>query len=326
MTLFALTMGDYAGIGPEIILKYFLARHRYSGRIVVVGEKKVFDFYSSILKLPVEINDAGEGPFNLKSNCLNLLSLERMTGKITPGRGGANEGRAAMRAVAKAVDLWKKGLVAGVITAPINKKNIQAGGYSFPGHTEYLAETSGIKRFAMMLTDGKLSVVPVTIHIAVKDIYKKLSKRLVYGTIMTVAGHFKKYGSGKPSLAVTGLNPHCGEEGAFGDEEKRIIIPAVEKARAEGVDIAGPFPADSLFGGAVRYDAVIVMYHDQGLIPIKMRSFGRAVNVTLGLPFIRTSVDHGTAYDIAGRGVADCGSLDKAVSLAFRYSLAERSR
>ena len=324
MSLFALTMGDYAGIGPEIILKYFMVRGSFSGNMIVVGEKKVFDYYGRLLNIPAKVNLVGESGPRLKKNHLNLLSLESMKGEITPGRGGENEGRSAMGAVEKALDLWKKGIVAGIITAPINKKNIQSAGFNFPGHTEFLAEASGARKFAMMLTDGKLSVVPATIHIPISAISKTLSRALVYDTIMTAYGHFRMYGRREPVLAVTGLNPHCGEEGAFGDEEKKIIIPAVKKARNNGVKISGPFPADSLFGAALRYDAIIVMYHDQGLIPIKMRSFGRAVNVTMGLPLIRTSVDHGTAYDIAGRGIADPGSLEKAVSLAFKYAAAGR--
>jgi 4-hydroxythreonine-4-phosphate dehydrogenase len=237
-----------------------------------------------------------------------------------PGRPDPANATTVVEAIARAVAMAQSREVAAVVTSPINKKALQDGaGFAFPGHTEYLAHLAGVGRVVMMLASPMLRVVPVTIHIALAEVPRILTGNLIEETArITAAGLSRDFGLAKPRLAAAGLNPHAGERGAMGREEIEIIAPALERLRAEGLDIAGPLPADTMFHEAARarYDAALTMYHDQGLIPIKALDFERGVNVTLGLPFIRTSPDHGTAYDIAGTGRANPASLIEALNLA----------
>ncbi len=242
--------------------------------------------------------------------------------ELTPGRAGAYAGRAVVEYIRKAVLLATQGEVAAITTAPINKETLKMAGYSWPGHTELLAELTGTSDFGMMLAGGGLRVIIATIHCALKDVPGLITKDGVLRTIRLAARACRELGIETPRIVVAGLNPHAGEAGIFGDEEILHISPACEQARAEGLAVTGPLPPDTLFYKAKRgdFDIVVAMYHDQGLIPLKMLAFGSAVNVTIGLPIIRTSVDHGTAYDIAGQGIADPASLIEALKMAAQIA------
>ena len=212
-----------------------------------------------------------------------------------------------------AVNSIKKGEIDAIVTLPINKESIRYAGFDFPGHTEYFAFQFNVKDFAMMLANSKLKVVLETIHIPLKEVPEKISTDSIFKKVLLIDKTFPG-----EKIAVAGLNPHAGEDGLFGNEEKRIIKPAIEKAKTFGIDVCGPFPSDTVFNRAVlgEFGTVLCMYHDQGLIPVKLTGFNETVNITLGLPFVRTSVGHGTAYDIAGKGIADIGSFLRAVEVA----------
>ena len=286
----AITAGDPAGIGPEIARK-------------AAADTRVVAACEPVLYGPVS-DDA-------------LRGFER-------GRVSAAAGRAAYEAIVDAVEDAIAGRVEAVATAPINKESFAAAELPWPGHTELLAHLTGASRVAMMFHSDVLRVVLATIHIPLARVAGALTRRVVEDTIELTAADLPRFGLRQPRLALAGLNPHAGEHGLFGTEEQEILAPAISVCRARGIDVTGPWPGDTVFVRAVRgeFDAVIACYHDQGLIPVKMAAFGRAVNVTLGLPIIRTSVDHGTAFDIAGRGVADTSSMIEAVLLAARLASA----
>ncbi len=237
-----------------------------------------------------------------------------------PGRPDPAHAQAVIRVIARAVELVNSGACSAVVTGPINKKALKDGaGFSHPGHTEYLAALAGVPRVVMMLASEMLRVVPATIHIPLADVPRMLDRRLLVETIRITADALTHdFGIDVPRIAVAGLNPHAGEGGMMGREEIETILPAIEALRDEGLAIAGPMSADTMFHAAARagYDVAVAMYHDQALIPIKTLDFAGGVNVTLGLPFVRTSPDHGTAFDIAGRGIADPSSLIAALVLA----------
>ena len=285
-----ITAGDPAGIGPEIA-----RRAATDTRVVALCE-------------PVLYGPASDD---------GLRAFER-------GRVSAAAGRAAYEAIVSAVEDAIAGRVQAIATAPINKEAFAAAGLPWPGHTELLAHLTGAPRVAMMFHSDVLRVVLATIHIPLARVPGALTGRVVEDTIELTAANLPRFGVDHPRLALAGLNPHAGEHGLFGTEEQEILAPAVSSCRARGIDVTGPWPGDTVFVRAVRgeFDAVIACYHDQGLIPVKMAAFGRAVNVTLGLPIVRTSVDHGTAFDIAGRGVADPSSMIEAVLLAARLASA----
>ena len=235
-----------------------------------------------------------------------------------PGVLSAEAGRAAHEAIVRAVTDAQRGAVDAVATAPINKEAFRQAGLPWSGHTDLLAHLTGAPHVAMMFHSDQLRVVLATVHVALAEVPALVTKELIESTITLAAGEMPRFGFPAPRIAVAGLNPHAGEHGLFGAEDREIITPAIAAARAAGIDVAGPFPADTVFVRAMRgeFDVVIACYHDQGLIPVKLVAFGRAVNVTLGLPIVRTSVDHGTAFDIAGKGIADPGSMIEAVKLA----------
>ena len=239
-----------------------------------------------------------------------------------PGILSAEAGLAAYDAIVRAVNDAQHGTVDAIATAPINKEAFRLAGLPWTGHTDLLAHLTGAPHVAMMFHSDSLRVVLATVHVALAEVPALLTRDLMDSTIALTARELPRFGLASPRIAVAGLNPHAGEHGLFGREEDAVMRPAIAAARARGVDVAGPFPADTLFVRAMRgeFDVVIACYHDQGLIPVKLAAFGRAVNVTLGLPIVRTSVDHGTAFDIAGKGVADAGSLIAAVHLAARLA------
>jgi len=309
----ALTCGEPAGIGPEIAVA---ARAR-------LGAELPFFWIGDPRHLPqgtahTEIADPSEAS-SVAADRLPVLP-HGFDGPAHPGTPRPAHAADVVAVIARAVGLALSGKVAAICTAPISKQALKEGaGFAFPGHTEYLADLAGVERVVMMLACDALRVVPVTIHIPLADVPAALTADLLDRTLrITHAGLRRDFGIGAPRLAVAGLNPHAGEGGTMGGQEIALITPVLERLRAEGMAIAGPLPADTMFHPAARarYDAAVCMYHDQALIPIKTLDFAGGVNLTLGLPFIRTSPDHGTAFDIAGQGVADPSSLIAALRMA----------
>ena len=285
-----ITVGDPAGIGPEISIK-------------AAADPKVLDLCEPVLY----------GPHDPKA-------LQ----PFTPGQVSAEAGRAAYDAIVMAVEHARAGRIDAIATAPINKEAFALAGIPFKGHTDLLAMLTKSGPAVMMFYAEQLRVVLATVHVALRDVPSLLTRELADFVIDITARELPRFGYPRPRIAVAGLNPHAGEHGVIGSEDDAVLRPAVEAARGRGLDVSGPLPADTVFGRAARgdFDVVIACYHDQGLIPVKLLAFGRAVNVTLGLPIIRTSVDHGTAFDIAGRGVADHSSLVEAIGLAARLATA----
>ncbi|MEE8453702.1 MAG: 4-hydroxythreonine-4-phosphate dehydrogenase PdxA [Limibaculum sp.] len=318
----ALTMGDPAGIGAEIALAAWA-----SGRVVrpffLIGDPARLAPLADRAGVPVAEIAGPEASAAVFARALPVLPLA-LPAPAVPGRPDPANAPAVVAAIERAVALVQGQAAAAVVTNPINKKALKDGaGFAFPGHTEYLGHLGGVTRPVMMLVSPGLRpglrVVPVTIHIALAEVPGALTGRLIEETARIVAqALIRDFGVTRPRLAVAGLNPHAGEQGAMGREEIEVIAPALERLRGEGLEIAGPLPADTMFHAQARarYDVALTMYHDQGLIPLKALDFARGVNVTLGLPFVRTSPDHGTAYDIAGTGRADPTSLIEALNLA----------
>lgn len=327
--ILGLTMGDPAGIGPEVLAKGLasgaIQKH---GRPVIIGSFPVMQQTIRSLRLPlraIALND--HDAVSVRSGEVSVLDpLDRPLGLFTMGRVGKKTGAASVRFIQKAVELAQAGCIQAMVTAPINKEAMNVAGFSYPGHTEMLADLTNSKESGMMIVGGPLRIMFVTTHVAIRNLTKALSIAKVERAIRLAHLALQQYfGVARPKIGVAAFNPHASDGGLFGDEERRYIHPAVLKARKKGIQATNPLPADTLFGKAVRgeFDAVVAMYHDQGLIPLKLVAFGTCVNLTVGLPIIRTSVDHGTAYDIAGKGVADPGSLIEAVKLAGQ--LAQRS-
>ncbi|HEX5474456.1 MAG TPA: 4-hydroxythreonine-4-phosphate dehydrogenase PdxA [Vicinamibacterales bacterium] len=286
----AVTVGDPAGIGPEIAL-------------AAAARADVLAVCQPVLY----------GPHTAEA-----------LAPFAPGRLSAAAGQAAYDAVVRAVADARAGAVAAIATAPLNKEALALAGLPWKGHTDLLAHLTGASDVAMMFDSDVLRVVLATVHVPLRDVPALVTRDRVERTIALTARELPRFGVAAPRVAVAGLNPHAGEHGVLGDEDETVLRPAVAACRARGVDVSGPWPADTVFGRAARgeFDVVVACYHDQGLIPVKLLAFGRAVNVTLGLPIVRTSVDHGTAFDIAGRGVADPSSLVQAIRLAARLAQA----
>ena len=317
----AITMGDPGGVGPEIILKALNTKAVWDVcRPVVIGDMKVLQDAAGPLPMSTHprLIEVG-GPEEDTGDAAGVVDLGRVRmEELTVGRPGAYAGRAVIAYIQRAVRYALEGKVAAVVTAPINKETLKLAGSTYPGHTEMLADLTDTSDYAMMLVGGGLRVVLATIHCALRDVPGRINKEGVLNSIRLADVACRDMGVENPRIAVAGLNPHAGEAGIFGDEEILHVGPACEEARMGGLDVTGPLPADTLFHKAHRgqFDVVVAMYHDQGLGPLKMLAFGEAVNVTIGLPIIRTSVDHGTAYDIAGKGIADPSSLVEAIKLA----------
>lgn len=315
----AVTMGEPAGVGGELTLKAWLARNDRRPFFAIDDPARLAALAGKLgLAVPVrEIT----GPAEAASVFATALPVLRVNLKA-PAKAGQPDpvnAAATLEAIERATQLAQAGEIAGFVTNPIQKKTLQDAGFPHPGHTEFLAELAGGRDVAMMLACPELRVVPVTIHLSLADAVQALTPHvIVRAGRITAAGLKSLFGLSRPRLAVAALNPHAGEQGAMGDEESRIIAPAIATLRAEGIDVRGPAPADTLFHPAARatYDAALCMYHDQALIPIKTIDFSGGVNVTLGLPFVRTSPDHGTALDIAGTGRADPASLIAALAMA----------
>jgi 4-hydroxythreonine-4-phosphate dehydrogenase len=321
----AMTMGDPAGIGPELALAAWRDRigppfvvFAAPGVLVAAAERAGF-------AVPIiETDPAGAGAAFL--NGLPVVPLRNAV-EDAPGRPSAANAAATIESIERAVQAVRQGHARALVTNPIAKATLYEAGFKHPGHTEYLGELArawGVAAFpVMMIWSETLAVVPVTIHIPLADAPKALTAELIISTARIVDRDLRaRFGVARPRLAVAGLNPHAGEGGAMGREEITIIGPAIEALKAEGIDVVGPLSADTMFHtkARTRYDVALAMYHDQGLIPVKTLAFDEGVNVTLGLPFVRTSPDHGTAFDIAGKGLANPASLIAALKLADRLT------
>lgn len=315
-------MGDPTGIGPEIIARS-LAKPEIADvcRVLVLGDAGAMERAIGITeeRLKIELLPAGFPPAESIHDTIYLRPLSRLSADdMEFGRPTAASGDGMFNYITEAARLCLSGEAAAMATAPINKEAMNRAGYRYPGHTELLAELTGTREFVMMLAGDRLRVALVTIHEALKNVPDLVTFEKVLSTIRITHRDVHRYFRRNPRIAVLALNPHCGEGGLFGDEEERVIRPAVDAAREEGIDAVGPLSADTLFHFAVKgeYDVVVCMYHDQGLIPLKLFHFDDGVNVTLGLPIIRTSVDHGTAYDLAGTGTASARSMAAAIRMA----------
>jgi 4-hydroxythreonine-4-phosphate dehydrogenase len=320
-----ITMGDPAGIGPEVVLKAVAEPEVRSACLpVIVGNAPLLAHTARTLDLQCgyEIVRRGETlPDHIDQPI--IFHLDNINGPVEPGIESGVAGKAAAGYIEAAVELCAAGSIDAIATAPINKRALFLGGYSFPGHTEFLAHLTGAEECAMGFVAANLRVVLVSTHVPLSEAIRLVTRERVVQTIRLAHREFQRWGIGRPRLAVAALNPHGAEGGLFGVEEAAEIIPAVEACRAlDAIDVRGPFSADTVFLRASRgeFDGVIACYHDQAMIPVKCLSFGEAVNVTLGLPFIRTSVDHGTAFDIAGKGIAEHSSMVAAIKLAAELS------
>jgi 4-hydroxythreonine-4-phosphate dehydrogenase len=326
-------MGDPAGVGPEVILKtLFSRRANDTARMVVVGFPEPFMRDAGFLGLDIDINETGTiADIREDRPVLNLIVPNRKH-KVPAGYGIVDSacGRAAALCIERAAALAMKGEVDAVVTAPINKESLNLAGYSYPGHTEFLRQLTGASDIGMLLTLGDFRVIHVTTHTAIRQVPDLVTRERIVATTMLMVDALRLMGIANPSIAVSGLNPHAGEGGLFGDEEIEVIIPAVEDLRSRGLTNEGPQPPDTEFTRAYcgEFDGVVAMFHDQGHIALKLAGFrfgDRArevggVNTTLGLPIIRTSVDHGTAFDIAGKGMASAQSMIEAVEMAARMA------
>lgn len=317
-----ITMGDPVGIGPELICQALSHPEIYDvARPLVIGDVRVLEKAKLITGSPVLIGAVNApGPASYKPGCIDVLNNSAIDpDSLNWGNPTEITGRAMEQYIVTAVDMALNDDIAAMVTCPINKTALKLGRSSYHGHTELLADRCGASRYAMMMTGDRLRVVLVTIHIPFKEITHQLTTEGIIATIaITHASLKERFGIENPKIAVAGLNPHAGEAGMFGDEETQIIQPAIDFSTKQGMNVSGPYPPDTVFYNAMNgtADAVVCMYHDQGLIPFKIIHFSDGVNTTLGLPVIRTSVDHGTAYDIAGKGIADPGSLMQAIRLA----------
>ena len=327
-----ITMGDAAGIGPEIVLRAFAQRQAEG--CVVVGDAAVLRRAARLLQrldLPIAVIDDPADAAALPAGCVPVLQppgLPQGLAELPWGRIDARGGAAAAACIREAVARVQAGQGGAIVTAPIHKEALHAAGVDFPGHTEMLqalaaAPGTALPPVRMMLANDELRVVLVTIHLALRRAIEAVSFDAVLQTLRITHRSVPAWAGGAPRIAVAGLNPHAGEGGLFGDEEQTIIAPAIEAARAEGIAASGPYPPDTVFMRARRraayaepFDVVVAMTHDHGLIPVKYLGVEQGVNVTLGLPFVRTSPDHGTAFDIAGRGMADASSLAAAIRAA----------
>jgi 4-hydroxythreonine-4-phosphate dehydrogenase len=327
----ALTIGEPAGIGPDITLEAWLRRHELElPAFYLLGHRDLLRNRAKALGLKIKLADiSAEDALDAFANALPVVATGRAA-TAPPGQPDDTSAEAALASIRQAVSDVTSGRASAVVTNPIAKSVLYRAGFRHPGHTEFLAELAATgghtPQPVMMLWSPALVVVPVTIHLSLRDAIVRLSSELIVTTARIVAAALKaRFGIAHPRLAISGLNPHAGEEGSLGAEEQTIVAPAIEILRGEGLEVRGPLPADTMFHDAARktYDCAICMYHDQALIPVKTLAFDDAVNVTLGLPFIRTSPDHGTAFDIAGTGRANPSSLIAALRLAARMAAAQ---
>lgn len=328
-----ITMGDPTGIGPEVIIKSLIDKSIRNRVIpIVFGDKGVLSKVAEDLGIRVRIRELAsvenirQIEVDDKEIYVKSISNLKMT-RLRYGRPDRNCGRAMVNYVKEAVDAWKQGIVEGIVTAPINKEIINEAGYRYGGHTEMLAELTGAKEFTMMFVSKHFKVSLVTIHLPLKDVSMRITPQRIYKVGLLSWKTLREFfGIKNPRIGVCGINPHAGEGGMFGDEEKDMIYPAIVSMRAIGIDAEGPLSPDTAFWRAYNkeFDVIVAMYHDQGLIPVKLLDFDNAVNITVGVPIVRTSPAHGTAYNIVGKGIADPSSMKSAINLAVDMILVKK--
>ncbi len=315
-------MGDPGGVGPEVIVKALQdPRLNLSFKPLLIGSKGVFERAARGIHPGLELKPIKDIEGNLGDGIGVVDCVGRGVNRFPVGEVSQESGKAAMDALLKGIDLALQGKIAGLVTGPISKWAAYLAGYKFPGQTELLAHYTQASSFAMMLANQRLKVALVTTHLPLTQVSRSLSVEVIGEKLRVTNRALREYFAiSSPRIGVAALNPHGGEGGKLGKEEIELISPAIEGARREGIDVQGPFPSDTLFTPTFlpRFDALLAMYHDQGLIPVKLLGFGRSVNITLGLPIIRTSPDHGVALDIAGQGRADPGSMIEAIRMAYR--------
>ncbi|GMB01509.1 4-hydroxythreonine-4-phosphate dehydrogenase PdxA [Pelosinus sp. IPA-1] len=323
--ILGITMGDAAGIGPEIIVKALAEKNIYEiARPVVFGDKKIMERAIEIIGTDLKCQ-AVQDPSQAGKNhgTIDIIDLDNLPLDLPFAQVDGRAGKAAYEYIEKAVDYALKNEIHAIVTAPLNKEALNLGGNHYPGHTEILGALSGQKDYSMMLVSGALKVIHVTTHVPLRQACDLVKKDRVLRVIRLADDTLKMMGILEPRIAVAGLNPHSGEHGLFGTEDELEITPAVNEAKAMGMNVTGPVPPDTVFYQAAikkEFDIVVVMYHDQGHIPIKVLGFETGVNVTVGLPCIRTSVDHGTAFNIAGKGIADSKSMTESLLLGAQMA------
>ncbi|MDR3561983.1 MAG: 4-hydroxythreonine-4-phosphate dehydrogenase PdxA [Negativicutes bacterium] len=320
-----ITMGDAAGAGPEIIVKALQDEALYHDcKPVVIGDKGIMERAAGIVKASVAIRSIAEiGQAKYEYGTIDILDLQNLPADLLFAKVDGRAGKAAYEYVAKAVDLAMAGTIDAIATGPLNKEALSLGGYSYPGHTEILATLSKTGDYAMMLSGGPLRVIHVTTHVSMRQACDLIKKKRVLKVIELANKAVRSLGIEVPRIAVAGFNAHAGENGLFGTEEIDEIIPAIEQAQSMGINVKGPIPPDTVFYRAAlkkEFDIVVCMYHDQGHIPIKVLGFETGVNITVGLPFIRTSVDHGTVFGKAGKGTADSRSMTESIVIAAQMA------
>lgn len=318
---FALTLGDPAGVGPELICKLAADPARPKVPLLAIGDLGILRRAAGIVApgLTLVMVDTPEVALSIPPGALAVLPLSVPLPDDLPfGKVDARAGAAAYESLCIAIDLAMEKRIAAIVTPPLHKEALKAAGVHFPGHTEILAARSNTPEVAMMLANEELRVLLVSIHVSLRDAIAAVTPEAELRALRFAHQAGKAYGIARPRVAVAGLNPHAGEGGLFGHEDAEIIAPAIAAAQAEGIDASGPWPGDTIFMRARRgeFDIVVAQYHDQGLIPVKYLGIDHGVNITVGLPFVRTSVDHGTAFDIAGTGTADASSLRTALEQA----------
>ena len=318
MNLLGITMGDPAGIGCEITLKALKEREDFRKKTILFGSKEVVKYYMDLLNIKWTLNTISYVE-EVNENCINIVDVFSISMKdFEIGRLSSLCGNAAYKYIEVAIQWALQGKIKGVVTAPLNKEALHLGGHNFSGHTEIFAKLTNTKGYAMLLWSHSLKVVHASTHISLKEACNRVKTERILEVIKLASEFSKKMGVESPKIAIAGLNPHAGESGLFGKEEIEEIIPAVDEGIRLGINVEGPIAPDTVFLKAYkgRYDIVVAMYHDQGHIPMKLLAFDSGVNITLGLPIIRTSVDHGTAFDIAGRGIASEESMINAIMVA----------
>jgi 4-hydroxythreonine-4-phosphate dehydrogenase len=325
--LIAVTMGDPAGIGPEIIARTFAdPGFGDENRAFVVGDPAMLERAIRLLDVPLVVNEISEPEeAAFEPGTVDVLAVGELSEDLPFGVLDARAGDAAFRYVERATALASAGRVGAIATAPLNKEAMHLAGHRYPGHTEILANLTGTQDYAMMLVTDELKVIHVSTHVSLREAIHRVQPERELVVIRLAHASMRRLGVENPKVAVAGLNPHAGENGLFGTEDAERIAPAIEEARARGIEASGPHPPDTVLMRARRgmFDIVVVQYHDQGHIPVKLMGFDTGVNVTVGLPFFRTSVDHGTAFDIAGTGEADHASMRAALDLARTLAGAE---
>ena len=320
MKKLGITMGDPAGVGPEIIIKALGDGTMFEGKYIVYGAVDILKFYNDLLKLEYNFKEI-QSPEEYEEGVINVIDPNHLTmDQYDIGKISAKCGDAAYQYIARAIDDAKTGKIDAVVTAPLNKEALHMGGHNYDGHTEIFATLTDTKKYAMMFY-GPLKIMHVSTHCSLREACNRATKQRVLDCIELMDKALKQTGMKNPRIAVAGLNPHAGEHGLFGMEEIDEIIPAIEAAKKEGINVTGPIPPDSVFNKTLNgvYDAAIAMYHDQGHIAAKLQLMSECVNCTIGLPIIRTSVDHGTAFDIAGKGIASGDNMKQSMRVAEEF-------